>query len=83
MGNHPFLLMQKIVVPIENYKALGCAIIQQAVEDYVEGLLSEEYLRSFIYNTLWIRCLDLDLDYLMENAIKKKEGGKHAERKSY
>lgn len=72
MGNHPFLLMREIIVPIENYKALGCAIIQQAVEDYVEGSLSEEYLRNFIYNTLWIRCLDLDLDYLMENAIKKK-----------
>ena len=74
--------MQKIVIPIENYKALGCAIIQQAVEDYMEGLLSEEYLRNFIYNTLWIRCLDLDLDYLMENAIKKKAGGTYEKRKS-
>ena len=64
--------MRKTVVPIENYKALGCAIIQQAVEDYVDGLISEEYLKDFIYNTLWIKCLNLDLDYLMENAIKKK-----------
>ena len=64
--------MRKTVVPIENYKALGCAIIQQAVEDYVDGLISEEYLKDFIYNTLWIKCLNLDLDYLIENSIKKK-----------
>ena len=58
---------------INNYKQLGCAIIEQAIRDYWADLVSEEYLYNFLYGTLWVQCLDLDIDYLYNLALDRKE----------
>lgn len=65
---------------IANYKELGCAIIAQAVRDYLHGLLSEEHLHKFLYETLWVKCLDLDIDNLFTLAVEKKARLEHAKK---
>ena len=57
---------------IERYKELGCAIIQQAVEDYMEDVIDEAELYYFLYHTLWIECLDIDVESLFEKVRDKK-----------
>jgi len=59
-------------VPIKCYKALACAIIGQAINDYLYAGFSEQSLHDFLYNTQWVQCLDLDIDYLWDNAVEKK-----------
>lgn len=53
------------------YKSLGCAVIQQAVEDYWDDLITSNDLFLFLHNTLWVQCLDLDIDSLYERAVEK------------
>lgn len=65
---------------INNYKQLGCAIIEQAIRDYWADLVSEEYLQKFLYETLWVRCLDLDIDYLYNLALERKENMENAKK---
>lgn len=65
---------------IANYKQLGCAIIEQAIRDYWDGLESEEHLRKFLYETAWVKCLDLDIDNLFTLAVRKKARLEHAKK---
>jgi hypothetical protein len=60
-------------IPIENYKHLACAIIETAVKDYVAGDLSYASLSMFMHKTLWIKCLKIDPDYVLEKARLKRE----------
>ena len=52
---------------------LGCAIIKTAIEDYVYGDITEGCFKQFLYNTLWIKCLDLDIDFVFEKAKEKHD----------
>jgi hypothetical protein len=65
---------------ITNYKQLGCAVIEQAIKDYWDGLESEEHLRKFLYETTWVMCLDLDIDNLFTLAVRKKARLEHAKK---
>lgn len=73
MGSHSSFFIMEETVPIKCYKALGCAIIAQAIKDYLYTDYSEQSLHDFLYNTQWVQCLDLDIDYLWANTIKKKK----------
>lgn len=55
----------------EPYHALGCAIIQQAVEDYCNNELSYDALESFLRGTLWVKCLDIDVERVLELAERR------------
>lgn len=73
-------------IPIENYKLLGCAIIQQAYFDYMQDNLAEVSLIRFLQKTPWVQCLDLDIDYFIEHAIaekRKKDGCTDTGRQSH
>lgn len=59
-------------VPISCYKSLACAIIGQAVKDYLYSTYSEQSLHDFLYKTQWVQCLDLDIDYLWKIVKEKK-----------
>jgi len=63
---------EKNTVSINNYKALCCAAIQAEVEDFCDGKISEQSLYNFIYGTLWVRCLNIDLDYLYQKSLEKR-----------
>ena len=52
---------------------LGCAIIQEAIVDYADGLISYASLSNFLTGTLWVKCLDLDIENLLEKARSLRE----------
>lgn len=58
---------------IENYKMLGCAVVQVAIVDYANGKMSYASLSNFLTKTLWVKCLDLNIDYLLEKARYLRE----------
>jgi hypothetical protein len=64
---------KKVIIPIENYKTLGCAIIKAAVDDYIQGDLPEGYFKKFLYETLWIKCLNVDVDWIFEKAKERHD----------
>ena len=77
MVTSPFLVyMERSDAYIERYKELGCAIIQQAVDDYYEDILSLSELYHFLYHTEWIQCLDIDVDFLFDKVRCYKDGKK-------
>lgn len=68
---------------IRNYKMLGCAVIQEAIEDYADGKTSYASLSNFLRGAVWVQCLDLDIDNLLEKARalrERKEEVKKSER---
>ena len=58
---------------IKNYKMLGCAVIQEAIVDYADGRMSYASLSNFLKGALWVQCLDLDIDNLLEKARTLRE----------
>lgn len=52
---------------------LGCAIIQEAIVDYADGEISYASLSNFLKGTLWVKCLDLDIENLLEKARSLRE----------
>ena len=42
------------------------------MQDYLYSNYPEELLYNFLYNTQWVQCLDLDIDYLWDNVVEKK-----------
>lgn len=65
---------------VNAYKSLACAVIRQAVYDYVYEGMPYYQLERFIKNSVMVDCLDLDKDNLLELAQRKKRrvmfGGK-------
>ena len=81
----PFLFMKKIddMALIRNYKMLCCAVIQEAIVDYADGKMSYASLSNFLKGAVWVQCLDLDIDNLLEKARilrERKEKIKKSER---
>lgn len=62
------------------YKSLACAVIRQAVEDYVYEGMPYYRLENFIRNSTMVQCLKLDPDHVLEIAQRRKRkvmfGGK-------
>lgn len=48
------------------YHELGCAVIRQAVQDCVDGILPYGSLRNFLKDTTWVQCLNVDTDKVLE-----------------
>lgn len=71
VSHSPFYFMEE-PVPIRCYKSLACAIIGQAVRDYLYSTYPEQSLYNFLYHTQWIQYLDLDIDYLWKIVTEKK-----------
>jgi len=55
----------------EPYHRLGCAIVRQAVEDYCNNEMSHDALVEFLTETLWVKCLRLDVDRVIELAERR------------
>lgn len=70
----PYLRMD---APIENYKMLACAVIEQAVEDYYDGTVTAYGLRQLMKQP-FVRCLDIDGDYIVERAVLERRRRLHA-----
>lgn len=53
---------------VPGYRSLACAVVEQAVNDYLYDNLSLEELKKFLYNTEWITYLNLNIDNLVKLA---------------
>ena len=55
-----------------NYNLLATAIVKQAVDDYISNISSEREFKRFIYSDFFCMLSDIDPDYLLRIANRKK-----------